>query len=154
MNDKEPEEARTTPLGLWSYAKDFSEAADIILEKKGESALFPPLYYLYGHSIELALKAFLRTRGRSLDDLKKLGHDIGKIYPKAMEAGLSAEVSLTTGQAEALELFSSYYMNKEFEYIKTGYKKLPTTSVLRDAADALVSGLKRLCEISTLEQKF
>ncbi len=54
----------TTSIGLARYAKDFLEAALAVDDSVGmreEYQIIPPIpvLYLVGHSIELALKAFL-----------------------------------------------------------------------------------------------
>jgi hypothetical protein len=48
----------TYHIGLWNYAREYFNAAEK-LRGKEESLSATPVYYLYGHAIELALKAFL-----------------------------------------------------------------------------------------------
>jgi hypothetical protein len=51
-----------TPLGLWKRAKEFAEAAGVVADA-ARNQLSVPAYYLWGHSIELSLKAFLFDSG-------------------------------------------------------------------------------------------
>lgn len=59
-----------TPLGLWKRAKEFAEAAGVVADA-ARNQLSVPAYYLWGHSIELSLKAFLFDSGVPLQELKR-----------------------------------------------------------------------------------
>jgi hypothetical protein len=46
-------------------------------------------FVLVMHAIELALKSYLHERGYSLEDLKKVGHKLDKLFATAQAKGLS-----------------------------------------------------------------
>jgi hypothetical protein len=137
---------RTSALGLWRYADDYLKAAGFVQAAKASSP-FVPTYYLYGHAIELALKAFLRSKGSTLEALKKLGHDLVGTLKAAEDAGISNFVRLSDEGREALSLLSPYYQDKELEYIKIGFKSFPSIESLALCARTLVKGTRAPCEI-------
>lgn len=82
------------PLGFHRYASDFLRAAASVEMMDGFN---PVPYYLYCHSLELILKAFLLAKGVPLDDLKgnSLGHDLIRILRRARSLGLDDFVLVT-----------------------------------------------------------
>jgi hypothetical protein len=138
---------RTSALGLWRYASDYAEAANIVQATKG-SGPFIPTYYLYGHTIELVLKAFLRSTGYTVEKLKTLGHDLVRSLKAAEDAGISTFISLNDEHRAALIGISSYYEDKELEYIKIGFKSFPSIDSLGSCARTLVKATRAPCEIA------
>ena len=135
---------RTTPIGGLRYAADYLEAANNVDEKmgkkKGYEIISPiPVYFLVGQSIELALKAFLLSKGVSLRDLrKKYGHDLHRSYRKAKEVGLAELVISTDEELSAIGWLDNLYSSKQLQYIVTGAKTFPLFSPLQTAASKLV----------------
>jgi hypothetical protein len=64
------DDSRNLALAFWFRSKEFLEAANLIAEAAGGRVSLPA-YYLWGHSIELSLKAFLIGRNAPLRELKK-----------------------------------------------------------------------------------
>jgi hypothetical protein len=110
----------TTASGLLCHAQEFLDAAQRISR--------PPLsgrlaqYYLLGHGCELALKAFLLSRGVSLSCLKsrKFGHNIGVLITKSANRGLNPDSFLSISDLQIIGSLSEDYMNKRFEYLEYG----------------------------------
>ena len=136
---------RTNSMGLWTYAKDYLEAGYAVTTSMPRAHAPTPAYYLYCHSIELALKAYLRGTGASIKDLKRIGHDLSKAYKKALGTGLKDKCTLTPEQIGAIELVNPIYSKKEFEYIKVGFRTLPNIDVLYSTAISLIHGIKQFC---------
>jgi len=134
-------------LGLRTQAKSFANAAEALTNMDRRSnrdmpRFFDPTYYLTAHAIELALKSFLRAKGKSLDELKnRFGHDLSAALKEAEALDLRAYVALRPDQEAAIQILSSYYKDKEFEYIVTGFKELPTLEILQECANALINGV-------------
>ena len=139
---------RTTPRGLLRYAREFAEAARIVSDSKGDP-VFTPTYYLYGHSIELALKAFLRASDYDLKKLKKLGHGLSELLAEALRQELESAVELTEEEIAAVHAVNPYYRGKELEYICVGYKEYPKVTSLQKCADKLIENLESDCESAT-----
>jgi len=134
-------------MGLWTYAKEFLDAAKAVAPD--QPAFAPgPAYYLVCHSIELALKAFLRGAGESLSGLKAIGHDLELCIKKAEEKGISRYHGFTQEQKAAIALINGYYSAKELEYITTGFKRFPEYGFLEATAAGLLGSIKVFCQDS------
>jgi hypothetical protein len=51
-------------VSFLGMARSYKKAADLLFEN--DKTLFSPMYFLYAHASELALKAFLRAQGLSI----------------------------------------------------------------------------------------
>lgn len=137
---------RTTSIGLARYAKEFLEAAlavdDSIGMRKEYQDIPPiPVLYLVGHSIELALKAFLVHMGMPISDLrsKPYGHNLLRCWEKSLELGLRDIFTCTSDETLIIQLLNDLYSKKELEYIVTGYKEFPVFGPLHKLAVNLVN---------------
>lgn len=130
---------RTTALGLWTLAEEYFEAGKVV-QVAAKGRISRPAYYLYTHGIELALKAYLRGCGFTLDQLKCMGHDIGQILAEATACDLLEETGLDRNEVGALLRIGPYYRNKELEYTKIGFKRYPILSLLESAGKKLLKG--------------
>ncbi len=134
-------------MGLWHHAKEFYEAASVVLNAAGAKVSLPS-YYLLGHSIELSLKAFLAARGVPIAELKsrKYGHDLKALLTEARRRKLGLEVKLSAVDVGVIELLNFDYVAKRFEYRETGVYHLPLINLADDVTGKLVKGLKKYCE--------
>ena len=113
------------------YASDFLRASLAADDGTGKGREYDfiapiPVMYLAGHSIELALKAFLLHNGVTLQQLrKKFGHDLGRCFRKAKELGLLSYVKFEDTEVGAFQVLDSLYSTKQLEYIVTGAKEFP-----------------------------
>lgn len=127
---------RTTATGLWMFGECYFQAAKHLAES-AELRFDAPIYFLYSHSIELVLKAFLRAYGATLDDLRHVGHALPALLNQCRSQGLdpgpSAEEDL-----KLITLLDLYNRDHEFRYIVTGYKTLPVLKELHDVAYRLI----------------
>lgn len=138
---------QTNSMGLWTHANEFYHAV-LVLVRPENDGLLHPSYYLTSHSIELALKAFLRGNGVSLDDLKnqkKLGHDLEKILNNATYLGLGTFLEITEKDKFAVYAINDYYKGKELEYIVTGFKRFPKIELLISFNGRLLDAIKQFC---------
>jgi hypothetical protein len=139
-------EERTTPYGMWRYGNDFRQAAIEVLMLHHTEILFMPYYFLLGQSIELSLKSFLLASGVSLADLrnpKKFGHDLKILLNKARRRDLKTAVTLEPTHCSVVTILGREYLDKRFQYIKTGRILMPDARLAQEAADLLSDGLKR-----------
>ena len=87
-----------------------------------------PPFFLCSHAFELLLKAFLRSRGWSVEKLaKKVGHDLTKLYQAAKESGLQNK--LDNSEWAQLELLASLGIGPHFHSRYTGIGGLATPSL-------------------------
>lgn len=141
---KEKEEHRTNSMGLWTSASGFFEAA-LVVTKQSEGRISIPAYFLYCRAIELMFKAFLRARGLGLDAVIRLRHNLNALLVAAEREGLKSIVTLDERQLAAIKMISTYYRDKELEYIVTGFKRFPDIRDLQSCASVLLEGTKRVC---------
>ena len=143
--------ANISPIGFHGYASEFATYAR--QAREGSAGRFSPVsYYLYCHSLELVLKAFLLAKGVQKENLKKrsLGHDLCKILTKAKALGLEQEVPLAAGWEVEIQKANSYYADKRFEYFHViaafvGYPDLPAFNVLNEIVTTLLEKLEQTC---------
>ncbi|WP_171175798.1 hypothetical protein [Ruegeria sp. HKCCA4633] len=98
---------RTTAIGLFNYAHSYWASASV-LQGSNLDATHPdaPVNYLYFHAIELFLKAYLRSKGLSVADIKNVGHKMERLAEKATELGLE----LTDQDQEVIALIGPNYL--------------------------------------------
>ena len=140
--------AYVSPIGFHQYAADFVKWADRASAEP--SQFFSPVpYYLYCHSIELSLKAFLLARGITKKKLKdrRYGHDLIALLNKAKQLGLEDIVPIRPEWESELSKANDYYFHKEFEYFNVGFfaNGLPLLVDLRELSQVLIKSLKRVC---------
>jgi hypothetical protein len=141
------DESRTTPLGVWRYALSYLRAAQT-LDDADPNPWVPSnvTHQCVCQGIELAYKSYLLASGKTVDDLRAVGHSMIRCKNAAVELGFPAP---TADHREALEMMDSYYREHEFRYIVTGTKHYPVLGrllgvgrqILFDAAPAVAQTL-------------
>jgi hypothetical protein len=141
--------SRTTPVGLARYAAEFMEAAiaaeDKMGTKPGHELVAPiPVLFLVGQAIELALKAFLLSRGVTLRELRThFGHGLHRSFRKAKELGLLSLTQVTAEEQSVLEVLDDLYSSKQLQYIVTGAKAFPVFGPLERVALKFIYAIGR-----------
>ena len=149
---------KSTPLDFWNYAKAFARAGAVVKCDIGNGPYLEPVFYLFGQSIELSLKAFLLGRGIPIGKLsrKPYGHDLRFLLKTADEHCLRQEIYLYPRDRGAIMVLSKPYLQRRFQYSRlelgTGYI-LPDVSFLERAANRLVYILRPYCEQNSEGQR-
>lgn len=142
-------EHEASAFGTLRYAEDYRIAASRVIgnEKPIESPLQMPAYHLLAQSIELALKAYLRTTGMSARDLQahSIRHNLTRLRDEAIARGLNEIVSLDDFDCHVIGTLSGAHQAHEFRYIKLGYKSLPFFGEGEAVASKLTKGLHFHC---------
>jgi HEPN domain-containing protein len=131
---------QSTPLGLWKRAKEFAEAARIVADASGDQ-LSVPACYLWGHSIELSLKAFLFDCGVPLQKLKSprdFGNDLKALVDEAVRYNIKRKVHLNARELGEISLLSDEYKAKRLEYHEAETYMLPYKDRTKRIAEKLV----------------
>ena len=97
-----------------------------------------PVMFLVAHSIELALKSYLRSKGAAINDLKGLGHNLARCWEKAVKNGIEQYVVLTEEDLDILKLIGRLHLSTELRYIRTGFKTFPVFGSLEALARQLL----------------
>ncbi len=139
---------RTTGMGLWTDAHDMIAAAEVVSNDMKRLHGSSPMYFLAGHGIEEAFKAYLRARGSSLSELKYIGHDLEDALEAAICRGIEHVCVLSDQDKAMLSVLNLSYKAKHFEYRVTGFKQLPQIQDLLDFANRVLTSIKPICEVS------
>jgi hypothetical protein len=129
----------TKGIGTWRLAEEYIEAG----EKLRPQVIIPgnyPLYLLYGHGIELALKAFLISQGTTDKALRNIRHDLDRALRAARKH--SSFIRLSKTDIQIIRWANEYYKRKEFEYLFTGFKSLPQPADLAAVAKHVLAELQ------------
>lgn len=142
-------EFQATPLGLWNRAKEFAKAASVVADAAGDQVSLPA-YYLWGHSIELCLKAFLFACGVSLRKLKSkdLGHNLKALVDEAGRYSIKRKVHLSARELGEIYVLNYEYVAKRFEYHETETYHLPSKDRTKRIAEKLVFLLEHTVKTS------
>jgi hypothetical protein len=85
------DEARTSPTGMYNVADAYLISARTLGAARLKHGFAKkPVWFLYFHSVELYLKAFLRLQRLTVEQLSRrpFGHDINALGMRAKELGL------------------------------------------------------------------
>jgi hypothetical protein len=133
-------------------AQEYLSAAGLVKRPAGTEVeaftqrLCFPAYYLVGHAIELALKAFLLGRGMSVSKLrsKTYGHSSALLL-KARRRRLGLVLKLKPSEVAAIRTLDECYSAKEFEYVVNGARRVPPYALAYPTASSLCTGLRAYC---------
>ena len=113
-------------------ARMYAAAADAVNDRLPNA--LHVLSHLLGISIELTLKAYLRHHGSSATELKRLGHDLGAIYKRAQQFGLTH----TGSRHFRLRVLGANYKARIFAYPEEGQMVVITPWSLRQITHELI----------------
>ena len=107
---------RTSAIGLFNFAHSYAASAVQLSKCRPADTTHPEAVvdFLAFHAIELYLKAFLRAKGLTVAEVKKLGHRLDKLRDKVCELGLAIE-----DQNGVIVLATHKMMERR--YIRTGW---------------------------------
>jgi hypothetical protein len=121
-----------TPGTLIDGARMYAAAADAVNDRYPNS--MHVLSHLLGMSIELALKAFLLNGGLTERDLRKFGHDLGRLLEECESPGLTQ----TGSHHFRLSVSGANYDDRLFAYPEEGVLNIIIPRSLRQIADELI----------------
>jgi hypothetical protein len=128
------DDERTNAVGLFNTARSYWRSAEH-LNAANVKVTHPqaPVTFLFCHAIELYLKAYLRGAGKTVADLKKVGHRVTNLAKLAMTSGLVVEPE----QSEILSHIDDAEVAIESRYIVTGFTTRPANEALANVAETL-----------------
>ncbi|TKA95756.1 HEPN domain-containing protein [Cereibacter changlensis] len=124
-DDNRTDDDRTNAMGLLNFAHSYWEAA-VVLHNSPRLATHrdSPCDYLFYHAIELYLKAYLRLKGLTLEQLKEQGHSLQRLHNAAVREGLTDDPE----DRDVICAIRDNYMSAR--YIRTGYFSRPSPEAL------------------------
>lgn len=101
-------------------------------------------YYLYVHSIELALKAFLRAKGIEKAKLstRRYGHNLESLLRKCIQRGMRVDKH----ERIVVEWLNAFVDDHAFRYLRPGFQQLPADIDVRQACQGILETAKTACE--------
>lgn len=132
--------SRLSPVNFSQQSQAFLDAAAREFNESPH-AISIPAYFLVGRALELAFKSFLLVHGATEKKLRKLGHDLDRGLEAAVEAGLGDLLEIEDQDRAAIFGLNRYYVSKDLEYVRTGYKSYPEPRIVLATARRLLSGI-------------
>ena len=124
-----------TPGTLIDGARMYAAAADTANDRYPNS--MHVLSHLFGVSIELALKAFLLNRGRTEQELRKIGHDLRRLLEECESLGLTETGSCYFRFA----VLGANYQDRQFAYPEEAVLNTIIPRSLREIVNELIQEL-------------
>ena len=132
------------PFAFLNGSRSYCDAANFLMEAKADlRRSYDPIYMLYFHAAELALKAFLRFKGVSTKEVKKLKHHLGKLYSTAKEMGLVVDTLDSIELENVVSLLYSGNREEGFRYFTYSSRNMPDIEWTRVVVNSLVEGIQR-----------
>ena len=131
MSDRD----RTTPLGLFNYARSYWQSA-VYLHRPKVKVRHPdaPITLLLAHAIELYMKSFLRLQGLGVKALKtNFGHDFRRLVEEAHARGLHFDDE----DQEVAKILTEQESIRRSRYIETGLYTNPSLRALSATCKSL-----------------
>lgn len=128
-------------IGLLTTAKSFYKNAEKL--NTGPQYLDAPLpvYYLFLHAVELALKSYLSFRGVDEDGLRKIGHNLEAAWLQAVDLGICKLCSECQELQESIQIIGPIYRGSQLEYFYPGRKRLPAVEYIHRSSGKIITTL-------------
>jgi hypothetical protein len=141
----------TRPPGYYLWAEQFHRYGQEARAVECEG--FTPVpYSMFCRALELVLKAFLLTKGRTIEHLKNVHHhNLQTLLDEAIEAGLTALVIVPPDWKSTVVRANVYNTNRDFEYysfwtvLDWQKNRLPSLDTLDKMCSTLLEKLKDTC---------
>jgi hypothetical protein len=106
-----------------------------------------PVYYLYCHTMELTLKAFLLARGLSVDEIRsrRLGHNLQGLWKECNAQGLKVQSAKAAALGQTIKLLNPFALRFDFRYLRVGMISLPPLEAVRGDAEHLIKLVRPHC---------
>lgn len=100
-----------------------------------------PLYFMFGQSVELALKAFALNKGATERELTKIGHNLVKALSRAQLDGLDVPALFSADERAAIALLGKWHLAHVTRYpLLQGYA-IPRPQIVREVLDKLIAAV-------------
>jgi hypothetical protein len=142
----------TPPISILLSGESYFEAAERLAAAIGECHLKPgfeiqPVYYLYRHALELAMKAFLRSGGVTVRELAghRLGHNLGRLYNEALAYQLPLDEEFRKLTRRVIRLLDRADREQQSRYVILGVQQMPDLAAVRHVGRGLFAAIRPYC---------
>jgi hypothetical protein len=134
------------PMAFVNMANEYCAAANALLElseqrpKKvnRQSEFNDPTYFLYFHTIELALKAYLRSHDLPILGTPRMNHELLKLYEECRSLGLGIGPDDRVDIRNIVGLLESSNEFQGLRYFNLQQRSLPGLDWTRETVGALL----------------
>ena len=128
-------------IGLLATAKSFYKSAEKLNTGAQHMDAPLPVYYLFLHSVELALKSYLYYRGVDEDGLRRIGHNLETAWQEAVDLGLCDLCSECQKLQECIQIIGPIYGGSQLEYFYPGSTRLPIIADIHECSGRILTVL-------------
>ncbi|MEH6580837.1 MAG: hypothetical protein V7754_02800 [Halioglobus sp.] len=128
-------------IGLLTTAKHFHKSAEKLNTGPQQLDASLPVYYLFLHAVELALKSYLCFRGVDEEGLRKIGHNLEAAWQQAMDEGICKLCSDCLEVQECIRIIGPIYRGDQLEYFYPGGTRLPVAERIHNSSTHIVTVL-------------
>jgi hypothetical protein len=133
-----PDNPKLADSTLLNHAWEFAAAADAFA-RADKLRSWMPLFFLFGRSIELAIKAYAIHSGATEKDVRKIGHDLEKGLEFVEERGFVLSPPFDDQERNSVLLLNDHYSEKLLEYpLMQGYM-VPQPRIMRGVVDRVIA---------------
>jgi hypothetical protein len=123
---------------FFGYARAYQKAANL-LYATDDTTLNAPIYFLYFHSIESGLKAFLRAHNLPIvEKRQRKHHRLTDLYEESRGLGLKAAIDNTADLLTLVSCLDSANQEQGLRYFNMNTFSVPDLSWTRDAVEKLL----------------
>lgn len=144
MSRKTREEV--VPAAFINGALTYQAAGDVLCnvlydQTKNHHGL-DPLYTLYFHAVELALKGLLRAHGRTTGDLFDMKHDLPKLYAECEKRLTGLDATARRSIRDVISLLDHGNKDQGFRYYSPKGRGMPELSWTREVVQIVVQAAR------------
>lgn len=132
------------PMAFFNLACDYHEAANLLFDQK--PSLNHPIYFCYFHTVELALKAFLRSENIPVvgtEKVGKKGHNLTDLYEECRTLGLTIGPSDQFEIGNIVRLLEAGNKYQGFRYFNLESDVRPDITWTREVVEHLMQAVKK-----------
>jgi hypothetical protein len=99
---------KLTHRGVYIAAEEYLDAADMLSGSEAHQMnrrFFGPVYFLYGHGVELLFKSYLMNQGKSLSEMHS--HNLEYLHSMCSES-----LSLSSEMKDVLSLLNDFFVRR------------------------------------------
>jgi hypothetical protein len=123
-------------MAFFNFAREYHSAANQLFDSR--SFLRNPIYFLYFHTVELALKAFLRSLNMQVLGTQRQSHSLTKLYEESRRLGLTVGPADRFGIGNIVTLLEAGNEYQGFRYFNLKSGSLPSLSWTREVVEQLM----------------
>jgi hypothetical protein len=128
-------------ISFLGVAEQYQKAGNLLYES--DRTLRTPMYFMYMHAIELALKASLRAAGLPIAaDRKRKHHQITELYEESRALGLRIGPDDAFDLRNVVALLEGANEDQGLRYFTLKSQSIPELSWLRDTVEKLLRAVE------------